>query len=464
VNELVSHWRVLAASTRGASHAQSGAPNQDSNGFSLLRELDDESFVVSVADGHGDRRHFRSERGSRFATDIACSSVLDNVEQIAGSSSAIQLEGFAKSILAPGIVQAWRERVEADVDRDPFVASELHRAMSAENDPELAYGSTLLLAMVCRQWVLLVQIGDGDAIVIHPNGSVRSPVPGDSRLDGRQTTSLCQVDAVNAFRIAVVDRSEVDVAGILLATDGFGNAQVADPWEPAFGADLVDMVRDRGMDWIEGQLPLWVEECASSGGSADDTTVALVLASAMADTANQSTTSGPREREATTVVLPGRSPEDSDRTQMLPAGMEGGNSPAGADQLTVQIDRRPPAEVAVSRVPTGRSSNMGWKRVGIVAGVLVVVAIVLALVVTGSGPSHSPPPTITTTSRPSLTTTRGSTPTITPNSSPAATQSPSPSSTQSPVGQGASTTTNPAAQPLRNPTNSMGVPPRRGGI
>ena len=64
---------------------------------------------------------------------------------------------------------------------------------------------------------------------------------------------------------------------MLLATDGYGNAQVVEAWPAAFSEDLAWMLRDRDVSWLASQLPSWAARCASSDGSADDTTVALMI-------------------------------------------------------------------------------------------------------------------------------------------------------------------------------------------
>jgi hypothetical protein len=140
------------------------------------------------------------------------------------------------------------------------------------------------------------------------------PVPGDPSLDGQQTTSLCGRRAEDDFRAAVVDTSTIALLGVMLATDGYGNAQVADPWPDAVSADLAELINDRPPEWLVGQVPLWASRCASADGSADDTTIALLLAPwAMgshrapavapgADQVNTVTAQRPAEPE----VMPGR--------------------------------------------------------------------------------------------------------------------------------------------------------------
>jgi hypothetical protein len=55
-----------------------------------------------------------------------------------------------------------------------------------------------------------------------------------------------------------------------------------DAWPGAFSEDLALMLRDRDLNWLASQLPSWAARCASSDGSADDTSVALMISSATA--------------------------------------------------------------------------------------------------------------------------------------------------------------------------------------
>jgi hypothetical protein len=178
-------------------------------------------------------------------------------------------------------VSRWRESVLADVKAEPFTEAEQgHRHPG--DDATIAYGSTLLLAMVLRGWLILAQIGDGDVVGVRADGRAVEPVPTDPQLDGLVTTSLCGADPRADFRVAAVDTAQNPLLAVLLATDGYGNAQVVDKWPSAFSEDLAWMLKDRDVNWLASQLPSWAARCASSDGSADDTTVALLISPAKA--------------------------------------------------------------------------------------------------------------------------------------------------------------------------------------
>ena len=267
-------WLALTASQRGAAHLAAGLPNQDAV---ATRHVRPDALVAAVADGHGHHRHFRSARGSQLAVAAACEAAQELAARLDEFEAAEPIESQTLRSLVPAITGRWRDAVREDLAADPFTAEE-ESARARSDDALIAYGSTLLLAIAGQRWLVLVQIGDGDIMGIRPDGRALLPVPDDPSLDGQQTTSLCGRRAEDDFRAAVVDTSTTALLGVMLATDGYGNAQVADPWPDAVSADLAELINDRPPEWLVGQVPLWASRCASADGSADDTTIALLLA------------------------------------------------------------------------------------------------------------------------------------------------------------------------------------------
>ena len=280
-------WLVLTASERGASHVVVKTPNQDAV---ATERAGADGVVAAVADGHGHSRHHRSARGSRLAVKIGCQVAQELADRLEGHNSllsqrdsaataeaaASEIAKLTEDFLVPAIVARWRDAVLADVKADPFTDAEQARRHQGD-DATIAYGSTLLLGMVLRDWLILAQIGDGDVVGVQADGRSVLPVPTDPQLDGLVTTSLCGLDPADDFRVAVVDTVRRPLLAVLLATDGYGNAQVVEAWPAAFSEDLAWMLRDRDVLWLASQLPSWAARCASSDGSADDTTVALMI-------------------------------------------------------------------------------------------------------------------------------------------------------------------------------------------
>jgi hypothetical protein len=181
-----------------------------------------------------------------------------------------------RHLLVPGIVMQWRDAVLRDVAAEPFTGAE--DAVRRGDDTTIPYGTTLLVAIGMGERLLLAQIGDGDIVCIRPDGTALLAVPGDPLLDGRHTTSLCSHGAGDSFRVAAVDVTGTAVLGALLATDGYSNAQVAQVWESVVSAELAGLITTRPASLLASQLRMQAGQCASVDGSADDTTLALLLA------------------------------------------------------------------------------------------------------------------------------------------------------------------------------------------
>jgi hypothetical protein len=268
-------WHICAGSARGAAHRAAGLPNQDSV-TRCPAAASGAAVIAAVADGHGHRRHFRSADGSAYAAAVGCQVGSRMAAGLAGQTARVGAAAAVRSHVAD-LVLEWRAAVAGHLAAHPYTAEEQSALDSDGDGPDVPYGSTLLLAVAAPRWLACVQIGDGDFLAVHPGGRSAVPLPGDDRLDGLRTTSLCQADAAEAFRIGVQDLDEVPLLALLLATDGFGNAQAADPWQPGVGQDLAKLMAEYDHHWFDEQVPQWAEHCASAQGSGDDTTIVLLL-------------------------------------------------------------------------------------------------------------------------------------------------------------------------------------------
>ncbi len=375
-------WLALTASQLGAAHQATGLPNQDAV---AARQIRPDVLIAAVADGHGHWRHFRSARGSLLAVAVACEAAQDLAARLADFQAPGLIESEVLGQLVPAITGGWREAVRDDVAADPFTIRE--EAARGGDDALIAYGSTLLLAIAGRRWLVLVQIGDGDIMGIQPDGCPLLPVPSDPSLDGQQTTSLCGTRAEDEFRAAVVDTSTTPLLGVLLATDGYGNAQAADPWTDAVSADLAELINDRPPEWLAGQLAVWASRCASADGSADDTTIALLIAPSVTAwrhavpderVADEATTAAAR-RLAEPTTQPGGQPAVTREPRSAKSAL---SARAGAHAFSAG-DLRGPA-----RAPVARSRRL---RVIAAVAVVVIAAVAAFLAIRLSSSSGTPP-------------------------------------------------------------------------
>lgn len=263
-------WRVFGRSVRGTSHRRRQIPNQDAFDWATTPQG---HLVLAVADGHGSAACFRSDTGAALAVQCC-------IELIAEFNGRLD---FAQQFLDDverdfklRLIARWREAVSAHLAENPFsVEEDLVVASRNRRNPFTAYGSTLLAALASESQLLLLQIGDGDILMVSGGGRVSRPWPRDPRLLGVETTSLCTDDAASNVRLRVEPLTPESPTLVLLCTDGYSNSFRDDSGFLKVGTDLLEMIQEDGPESVERDLEGWLEE-ASSLGSGDDVTLGVL--------------------------------------------------------------------------------------------------------------------------------------------------------------------------------------------
>lgn len=262
-------WRVIGHSVTGASHRRALRDNQDRFGWEPRGPAASPWAVVAVADGHGGGRYSRSDRGARFAVQAA----IEQARTLRRNQMLTTNLAFAKRAvkdpdrLAREIVLHWRELVREDVQSDP---------LADEEQPEIAYGTTLILVIITPRFIAYVQVGDGDIINVSDEGEVSRPLLPDPRQIGNETVSLCSPHAWNEARSEFRALSGRPPALVLVATDGYANSFASEEEFRQVGPDLLEMLRADGVEAVERDLPDWLRE-TSEQGSGDDVTLAVLF-------------------------------------------------------------------------------------------------------------------------------------------------------------------------------------------
>jgi hypothetical protein len=273
---MKTSWTTLSGTSIGSVHVRDRLPLQDA--VHTWTDPAAGHAVVAVADGHGHKLHFRSDTGAALAVVSAVEELRRILAPLADLAEQGDLDGADELVrtAAAGLVDTWTAKVEHHLAAHPY--SEAEDELGASADPLRAYGSTILATAAIGTLVVLLQIGDGDSVLVSARGEASRPLPEDPDLDGLHTSSLCQPRPLDALRVAVVDPGVEDVALVFLCTDGFGRARVdSDGWWRQTGEQLLEFSRSRGLNWIHEQLPEWLAEPAQIGG--DDTTMALLVRS-----------------------------------------------------------------------------------------------------------------------------------------------------------------------------------------
>lgn len=256
----------ITCSIRGISHSKSGIPNQDSVS---LQVNGCHQLVAAVADGHGSSNCFRSNTGSRFATE-QFASIAKEIPDFVGIDEA---KIFAES-LPEILVKQWKDRIDNDLLISPYASHEIS-GPNTENR-RFAYGCTFLGCYIGLKYAIFLQIGDGDMFALC-NGETKYLVSGDDRLNGIATTSLCLPDAEKDFRVSVIDLADELVPEIIiLATDGLGQSYANDSELFKWCTDLKEIyATEGGIEIIETNLSTWLDDVSTSA-SADDISMVLI--------------------------------------------------------------------------------------------------------------------------------------------------------------------------------------------
>jgi hypothetical protein len=272
-----SAWRGLGACVQGARHVKTGEPCQDALGWSLDTRLGP-TLVMAVADGHGNKRHFRSADGARLAVEVGTRLLDDFLRAHAAERNPERL-AFAGRALPAALETAWKAAVEhhmagcgSDEQGDHWF-EDVPDPQLADPDRYIPYGTTLLLAGATPWCQLVLQIGDGDVVVLDAEGAVTRPLPPDPLLAGNETTSLCQPNATSSIRVACLAGTP---ALVMAATDGYANSFQADADFLQVAFDYRSMIVANGTVWVADHLEAWLRE-TSTHGSGDDITVGLLM-------------------------------------------------------------------------------------------------------------------------------------------------------------------------------------------
>lgn len=290
---------------RGHLHVMNEFPCEDSS--SSFSAENGRYHIAIVADGHGSKSCFRSDYGSKVATEVA----LECLQQFAEATLASEEleERFYKDIfsnpryrhmtvrrLTDTILAEWHDRVLEDYKNNPPTLEEMgESATEYQNgkNPAHIYGTTLIAALKMSQCLILLHQGDGRCDVFYEDGSVDQPIPWDSRCEGTATTSLCDEDAAERFRSCVLNLAEKPVIACYVGCDGvedayrdtyegLGGSHVLMGGVHAFYKYLTCQIVQMGDEAFKSWLPDFLAKFSADGifsrsGSGDDVSVSGIV-------------------------------------------------------------------------------------------------------------------------------------------------------------------------------------------
>ena len=242
----------FSASVAGRKHLLRGEANEDAAGHSSAPVP-----VIAVADGHSDDHCPRSADGSAIAVKTAIRCLTEFVQALPEEKPACAAATEQFPALAHKIVDAWTEQVTAH-----YLQNLPEKTCDIVNgEIPVLYGTTLLAAAIFDRYLLLLQQGDGFALMLHRNGALDCPIPPDPNCDRERgsSSSLCDRNAANSMRFCLHDLQADPLVTFTIMSDGlegmrYGGPLLCQPLTVILSA-MADNDREAFERWLPGFLP-----------------------------------------------------------------------------------------------------------------------------------------------------------------------------------------------------------------
>src|SRR5665648_103891 len=261
-------WQIVSESVKSANHPL----NQDARKYFISK--DKEQVIIAVADGHGSKKCFRSDIGSKFAVDVLLKIFSKHLLRKTFDNLQSGFSGMSQD-LAKAIHQQWLEKVTTHLERNPFTPEEELVDPKVLKNQKISYGTTLLGALITPNYIIYLQLGDGDILVVSDNAVMR-PIPKDENLIANETYSLCDSEAFAFFKFHYQPIIGQLPDLIMLSTDGYSNSFPDENEFQKTALDYNNLYKKEGLDLIRKNITEWLTE-TTVNGSGDDLTTILVF-------------------------------------------------------------------------------------------------------------------------------------------------------------------------------------------
>ena len=299
------HFKAFNISVQGASHAKAEKVCQDAS-----QSYSDENMAIAVvSDGHGGDKYMRSDRGAKFAAEIAMKAMQQFISSIEGRDVDPQKtwlslncfkEWFVKketpltgvelikncqdkllTHLISYIIAEWNNRIETDWKNNPVqngeiagLPKEIQEKYTTNTDFESAYGTTLIAVARTADYFIGIQIGDGKCVCMDASGVFSQPIPWDDKCFLNMTTSICDKNALSYFRTYC--SFENLPAAVFIASDGvddtFGDGEELYAFYRTVNQLFAKKEWETAKKELEEYLPTLSEK-----GSQDDISIAAII-------------------------------------------------------------------------------------------------------------------------------------------------------------------------------------------
>lgn len=186
----MTNWTTTGASVKGTSHEQQGTECQDAHAY----HHDDQTLILAIADGAGSATH--GGTGALLATTAATS-------YLAGALGRRRAPRVLKRVLQQTVEHTRRAIEQTAIARGHDVKH---------------YATTFLAAVLQRDYIGIIQMGDGAIIIQDGDGTLRVLTTQQEREYVNEVTFLTCSTYHDELRISVLRARRL--RAVCLVTDG----------------------------------------------------------------------------------------------------------------------------------------------------------------------------------------------------------------------------------------------------
>lgn len=211
-------FKGFSNSVIGASHEKRDMVCQDSSAFKV-----GSSYAIAVvADGHGSKKHFRSNMGSKFAVEAT----VETIERFYADTEKFE-DNFPRNHkmiiqnIQKQIISCWNAKVAEHIRTNPVTVEEKSTFTPEEFEKipvESYYGTTLVAAVTGSDYTFGFQIGDGSLVGVFEDGETEMLIDYEESNPANITSSICNSNAASMFASFYVNNRKL--LALFVSTDG----------------------------------------------------------------------------------------------------------------------------------------------------------------------------------------------------------------------------------------------------
>lgn len=264
-------FKGINVTVMGRSHEENGTVCQDSSDFGTFNNY----AICIVADGHGSKKHFRSDVGSKLAVQSSLESISEIMSDYKSFCKAFRATpSRIISRIQKNIISKWNDKIQRHYDNNPITDKEKKPFSKDEFESikmESYYGTTLILAVLCRDFSFGLQIGDGSLVMINEIGEIEMPITDDDTHPANITASMCNSNAHELFNSYY--RFDNPIA-LMVSTDGLYTSFASRHGFEEYNLIALSLVSDmkNAQNAIKSNL-----EKRTKYGSRDDISLSIVF-------------------------------------------------------------------------------------------------------------------------------------------------------------------------------------------